>query len=259
MDIMGSNGFHGADAIRAGQVRLAGAASRLASGDRLFSAATDPAALITSENLMATLAALDAESRSVARGESVARTADGVLGGMSDLLLDARTHAVAAANEAGLSDEERAAHQMEVDSIMSTVNRLASTSTFNGDRLFDGDTVLRAGGGEYALGELSASALGVVGLEVGSASALDSIDGALDAVRTTRGELGAFSRYTLDPARDRIAITSENVAAANSVLRDADFAAEVVEMSRASIQVQAGVALVLAEDQMRSRVLDLLA
>ena len=119
---------------------------RVSTGQRINRAADDPSGLIASENLRAVLADLEAESDSLQRVDHVASTADAAIGEMSDLLTEARGLAVAAANTAGVSDEERQALQMELDSVISSIDRMAQSTSFNGDRLLDGTATLTANG-----------------------------------------------------------------------------------------------------------------
>jgi flagellin len=95
-------------------------------------------------------------------------------------------------------------------------------------------------------------------LSTGSASqALDTIDTALDAVNSARGNLGALqSRF--ESAISNIQVTAESVSAARGRIVDADFAAETANLSRAQILQQAGTAMVAQANQLPQQVLSLL-
>ncbi len=235
---------------RAGQT-VAGSLLRLATGERINRGADDPAGLIASENLRAALVSLDSEVNTIDRADAVANVADGALGQISDLLTDAKSRAVANANTAGLSDAERQANQLEVDSALQTADRIASTTRFNGEPLFTGDATLNAAGasltiarpdsasiGEvtangqtYRLGDVrSGGALNIVSGDVSAAAS--SIDAAISDVATQRGRLGAFQQDSLASERRSRQITIENTAAANSVIRDTDFASESAALAR---------------------------
>ena len=263
--------------VRRGFEMLNRSAERLATGSRINRASDDPAGLITSENLRAVLAALDAESRSLSRASQVATVADGALSEVSSLLTEAQGLAVAAANTAGTSDAEREAMQMEMNSIISTVDRLTGGATFNGSALFDGTTTITAGDASVALDALSSGTIGATEIDGtsytlaslqsgGSASlvgggaeaAMAVLESAAAQINTARGEVGAFDRYAVQGRVSAIAVEMENVAAAQSQIRDADAAAEVSSMIRADVQVRASLMSASVQQELATRVIDLL-
>ncbi|MEL7473932.1 MAG: flagellin, partial [Planctomycetota bacterium] len=125
------------------QAGRAQATNRLATGLRINRAADDPAGLISSEQLRAVLAALEAETRASHRTDAVANTADAALAEAASMVSDAKALAVAAANTGALSDAEREALQIEMDSMTQAASRTLERAGFAGERLFDGKTTLR--------------------------------------------------------------------------------------------------------------------
>lgn len=235
---------------RAGQT-VAGSLLRLSTAQRINRGADDPAGLIASENLRAALATLDAEVNTIDRADAVANVAEGALGEISDLLTDARSRAVANANTGGLSDAERQANQLEIDSALATADRIASTTRFNGEPLFTGDATLNAAGASLTIARPDTASIGAVSAggqtyrlsDVRSGGALNlvsgdvstgasSIDAAISDVATQRGRLGAFQQNALASERRSRQVSIENTAAANSVIRDTDFAAESAALAR---------------------------
>lgn len=214
---------------------VASAMQKLATGLRINRGADDPAGLITSENLRAALASLEAESRSMERSDAVANVADGALAEVSGLLADAQGAAVAMANTAGMSDAERAAHQMEMDSAMQSVDRIAATTTFNGQRVFGADMTLHAGDASLELAGFSAP----------SGTDAEALSDAAAMIASMRGEIGAFQANAIEPQLRSNAATMENTMGANSLIRDTDFAAEVANLARARV-LQASALGVLA-------------
>ncbi|MCA9296660.1 MAG: flagellin, partial [Phycisphaerales bacterium] len=185
---------------------------RLSTGSRIPAASFDPASLITSENFRTVLAALGTEVRAAERGEAVINTADAALGEASGLLAEAEALVLANANTAGLSDAEREANQLSIDSILASVNRIAGSTTFNGDALLDGTATVTVGGSSVDIIDAGTDALGVTEIDgtvytlsdIGAGAALDTTGGntenalaVLEAARvdltTNRGRLGAFS------------------------------------------------------------------
>ncbi len=256
---------------------LAGILEKLATGQRINYGKDDPAGLITSENLRAILAALDAETRTLERVDSVANVAEGALSEISGLLVQASGLAVASANTAGVSDAERAANQMELDSIVFSINRIANSTNFNGQRLLDGTATLSAGGGSITISSAAASALGEIDidgtthtlLDVASGGSLNIANGdlegtlqtiraAMDQVATQRGAIGAFQKNTIASQISTNQIAFENVAAANSVIRDTDYAKETAALSRAQVLDQSSIGVMSMNNFIRQQVMNAL-
>jgi flagellin len=112
---------------------------RLSTGFRINRGADDPAGLIASENLRAEKTAIDAAISNAERAEQVVNIAEGGLQEISSLLNQLEGLVTSTANEAGLSSEERAANQQQVDSILQTIDRIAGSTSFQGSRLLNGN------------------------------------------------------------------------------------------------------------------------
>ncbi len=117
---------------------LSRALTRLSTGLRINSGADDPAGLIASEALRSEITGLNKSISNTRRATQIITTADSALGQVSALLNDIRGLVVEAANEGALSDEEIAANQLQIDSSLTAINRIAQTTTFQGRRLLDG-------------------------------------------------------------------------------------------------------------------------
>src|SRR5438094_5414221 len=110
---------------------------RLSSGLRINSAKDDAAGLAISERMTSQIRGSNQASRNANDGISLAQTAEGDLGSISDNLQRMRELSVQAAN-ASNSDSDRAALQTEVGALKSEIDRVAKNSTFNGVKLLDG-------------------------------------------------------------------------------------------------------------------------
>lgn len=228
--------------------------TKLSTGLRINSGADDPAGLIASENLRATLAHLDAESRSIERAQHVASTADAALGEISDLANRAEELAVANANTAGMSEAEMEANQMELDSIVGAIDHIASTTTFNGSKLLDGSFSMTAANETYSFDSAQPGDLGATevdgqtytlgDLKSGGAITIDGGDAATAAqvlrtatgqIASARGRLGSISANALTPALNSLHVAIENITAAESFIRDTNFAFETANMARNQI------------------------
>ena len=112
--------------------------TRLSTGLRINSGADDPAGLIASEALLADMTSMGAAITNSTRANLLIATADSALGQVSSLLNDVRGLVVEAANTGVMSDAQIAANQLQVDSSLEAINRIAQTTTFQGRRLLDG-------------------------------------------------------------------------------------------------------------------------
>ena len=111
---------------------------RLSTGFRINRGADDPAGLIASENLRSEKASITAAIGNAERADQVINIAEGGLQELNSLLLEVQGLVGASANEAGLSDEEKKANQLQIDSILQTIDRIASATSFQGTKLLNG-------------------------------------------------------------------------------------------------------------------------
>lgn len=239
---------------------LATSLQRLATGQRINSGADDPAGLIASENLRSALAGLEAEAQALSRSDHVAAVADGGLAGTSDMLIEANGLAITAANSAGLSDSEKQALQGQLDSILSTIDSTAGDTTFNGDPLLDGTATISAGVSTLQLPDAGTGALGETVVDgetytladLKSGGSLNFVDGdvgiaqqviqkAMTEVSSARGEIGSFQKYSIGSRLPAIETTIENLTAANSLIRDTNYAVEAATLSRSLVLQQSSL------------------
>ena len=124
------------------QIRL----TRLSTGLRINSGKDDPAGLIASENLRRDIRSIEKAISNTERANQVIATADSALNQVSGLLNDIRALVVEAANSGAVSDEQIAANQLQVDSILNTINRIAGSTSFQGTKLLNGNYDYTASG-----------------------------------------------------------------------------------------------------------------
>lgn len=117
---------------------LVGSLERLSTGLRINRGADDPAGLIASENLRSEKAAISSAISNAQRAEQVVNVAEGGLQEISNLLLSLQGLIGATANDAGVSAEEKDANQLQIDSILQTIDRLANATSFQGIKLLNG-------------------------------------------------------------------------------------------------------------------------
>ncbi len=112
---------------------------RLSTGLRINRGADDPAGLLASENLRGEKAAISAAIGNAERADLVANIAEGGLQEVSGLLTEMQGLITATANNAGLSDAEKKANQLQIDSILQTIDRIADATNFQGSKLLNGN------------------------------------------------------------------------------------------------------------------------
>lgn len=223
---------------------------KLATGYRINRGADDPAGLISGEQLKAALEVLDAESRSVARVNNVAATADGYLAEASTILRENEALNVQLANSAGLTQAERDVIQFQIDSNNQAASRIVSNATFNGQKLFNGDVTLTANSSASTSSSSSATQVALPNL-----SSINTDD--LDALVSLRGEIGGFQSTTIESTINANAVARENTAAALSMIVDTNYAQTTAEAARLGVMVEAGVSVFTAANS-NTKAIDLI-
>jgi flagellin len=248
---------------------------RISSGLRINKAADDAAGLAVAENLDAGVRSLGMAKRNANDGIAVVQVAEGATNEVAEVLKRMRELAVQSSSET-LESTERTYVQAEYEQLHSEIDRIADVTEFNGLKLTNAtNTTLGVQVGMYNttddrisvdFGDISTSGtsgLGLATASVGLASvasaqaAIDSIDNALDTVNTYRSTYGAVQNR-LDSAIRSLDTYSENLKAAESQIRDADFAHEAAEMSKQQIMQQAGTAILGQANQINQGALRLI-
>jgi len=118
---------------------LGTALERLSTGLRINRGKDDPAGLIASQNLRAEKAALQQAINNAERADQVVNIAEGGLEEIASLLNELQALVTETANSAGLSVEERLASQLQIDSVLQTIDRVAAATSFQGLKLLNGN------------------------------------------------------------------------------------------------------------------------
>jgi flagellin len=147
------------NALRQNNAAESTSLERLSTGLRINTGADDPSGLIASENLKSETTGLNAAIDNANRADNIIGTADGGLGEVNDLLTQLQGLVSQSANTGGLSTAEVAANQTQVDSILSTIDRIAGSTSFSGKQLLNGDlSYTTSGVSSTALTDLSINA-----------------------------------------------------------------------------------------------------
>ncbi len=244
---------------------------KLSSGLRINRAGDDAAGLAISEGLKADIRALDQAARNAADGISLIQTGEGALDEVSNILLRMKELAEQSLNGT-LSDTDRGYLDAEYSALTGEIDRIAAATEFNGVKLLDGTgsatLSIQVGIGTATSdsvtidlsGNQDASALGVttgVDNTSNAGSAMSEIDAAIAAVVSSRGDFGALQNR-LEVSIRSINMTSENLSAANSRIRDVDVAHETSRMTSFQILQQAGVSMLAQANQTTGLAMSLL-
>jgi len=145
--------------------QLQTALSRLSTGLRINSGKDDPAGLIASENLRRDITAADKAISNSERANQLIATADSALAQISSLLNDIRGLTTEAANSGVLSSEQISANQLQVDSSLDAIDRIASVTTFQGRKILDGSLDFTTSGSNPSITDLqiNSASLGTAG------------------------------------------------------------------------------------------------
>ncbi|MGB0716971.1 MAG: flagellin [Phycisphaerae bacterium] len=133
-------------ALASNNASLNQALERLSTGLRINTGRDDPAGLIASETLRSSIRAIDTAIDNATRADTVVAVAEGGLQEISTLLLELEGLVDQSANEGGLTDEEISANQLQIDSILASINRLAEATAFGNKKLLNGNFDFSTGG-----------------------------------------------------------------------------------------------------------------
>ena len=236
---------------------------KLSSGLRINRAGDDAAGLAISESLKADIRALEQASRNAADGVSMIQTGEGAMDEISNILIRMKELAEQSATGT-VGDTERAYLDAEYTALTAEIDRIAAGTEFNGVMMLDG-----TGGAVNIQVGITSGANSQVAIDLATAmdsttltvatgvatsadalSAMDEIDVAIAAVSSNRADFGAIQNR-LESSIRNIGTTTENLAAANSRIRDVDVAKETASMTSYQILQQAGVSI-LAQANMSS-------
>ncbi len=265
------------------QSSLTTSMQRLSSGLRVNSAKDDAAGLAIAERMNAQVRGMNVAARNANDGISLAQTAEGALGKVSDSLQRMRELAVQSRNATN-TDADKDSLDKEFAELAKEIQRVLGGTTFNGKNILGAD----AGSQAFQVGanttsddtiEITTTQLtadssittvaGTDNTGAGRAkidssadstaigTVIDDIDAALDTINSERATMGA-SQNRFDAVISALQTSIENQSAARSRIMDADFASETANLSRAQILQQAGNAMVAQANQLPQQVLALL-
>jgi flagellin len=243
------------------------AMERLSSGKRINSSKDDAAGLAIASTMTSSIRGMSQAIRNANDGISLAQTAEGALGEVTNILQRVRELAVQAASGT-YSNADRTNLQAEVTELSDQIDNIISSTTFNGNTLFDSaaattfDVQIGSGATDQltiSIGALNMAPVGTasVATAAGATAALAVVDTALTAVSTNRASLGA-SQSRLESVVNNLTSNVTNLSDARSRIEDTDFSAETTNLAKAQILSQAATAMLAQANQSQSDVLSLL-
>jgi flagellin len=238
--------------------------AQLASGSRINKAADDAAGLAISENLKAQIRSTRQANRNANDGISLVQTAEGGLNEIGNIITRLRELGVQAASDT-IGDQERGFVNKEVFQLKDELQRIAQATTWGKTKLLDGSTPnydIQVGINNndfedritFHAAENTATldALGISGIDYtskeGAQTALSQLDGAQNGVNKMRANLGALQNRLVSTVQN-LGVFEENMAAANSRIRDTDVANSTAEVTRNQILLQAATSTLAQANQ----------
>jgi flagellin len=238
--------------------------AQLSSGSRITKAADDAAGLSISEGLKSQIRGYQQASRNAADGISMVQTAEGALGEISNILTRFRELGVQAASDS-VGDGEREFIDREMQQLKNEAQRIASSTRFGTTPLLNGeggrfdfqvdinnDDFNDRIGFDSADQNATVSSLGIDSLDFtskeGARAALEVLDGAQKKVNGYRANIGAIQNRLISTT-DTLAVSIENLSAANSRIRDTDIATSTADLAKNQILQTASTSVLAQANQ----------
>ena len=257
---------------------------KLSSGFRIVRAGDDAAGLAISEGMRSRINSLNQAMRNIDDGIGLTNVGDGALTEVHSMLQRLKTLALKSAN--GTYDQSnRETLNMEKDQILEEIDRIGSTTKFGGISLFSradanaitpgwqppelDDTIpLQIGGSaqaeevldveRYYIGsrELQLDKTDFSDVETGQKS-VGYIEDAIEAVSKVRASFGAAYMH-LEHTHNNLSVTSENMQAAESQIRDTNMAEEITKYTSSNIVLQSSNRILTNANNLPQTILELL-
>lgn len=257
---------------------------KLSSGMRINKAGDDASGLAVSEKMRSQIRGLNQAERNIQDGVSFIQATEGYLQETTDILHRLRELSVQSSN--GIySAEDRMYIQVEVSQLIDEVDRIASHAQFNGMNMLTGRFASPQEGGEVGasmflhvganmdqreqiyIGTMTAAAFNLVNVDTNEKMSISTpdqanmsigkVDEALKTLNKQRADLGAYQNR-FEMAQKGVSIASENLTAAESLIRDTNMASQMVEYVKDTILSQAGTSMLAQANQKSQSVMQLL-
>jgi len=235
---------------------LARAMKRMATGNRITQAGDDAAGLAISENLRAQLRGMKQARRNANDGISMVQVAEGGLNQVSNMLIRLRELAVQSASDT-IGDDEREMVDVEYQQIKQELQRITESTEFNGTTLLNGDGGIL----DIQIGIHNDPRLDRLSFDASKSDAsIEALGIIAETVLTKQGAQANFGavQNRLTHVVDNLSVAHENLSAANSRIRDTDYAEESAELAKQNILKQASVATLAQANNLNQLALKLI-
>ena len=257
--------------LRSNQTDLQESMQKLSSGQRINKSADDAAGLAISESLRAQTRGLNQAKRNANDGISLVQVAEGGLNEISNIMVRMRELTVQASSDT-IGAKERGFLDKEYQELKGEIDRISETTEFNGRQLLDASGAtgvfvqvgynsgasnaleLKLKDDSVDIDKIDTTNLNLQDTSIGLENReevvahLDTIDDALNTVASARATLGA-TQSRLTSAINNIGTSIENMSAANSRIRDVDYAEETAKLTQARIMSNASVSIISQANQ----------
>jgi flagellin len=259
--------------MRSTRLNLDKSLEKLASGYRINKAGDDAAGLAISESLRAQIRGYGQAERNTQDGISMIQVAEGGLNEVSSILIRLRELGVQAASDT-VGPVERQFLNVEYEQLLQEIDRIADATEFNGTPLLNGtgamfdfqigirnDPTIDRISFDASKADANTAAIGVnltsVADKASAQNSLAAVDKAIMNVSAMRADFGAIQNR-LQSTINNLAVSIENISAANSRIRDTDVAAESAELTKNNVLMQAGTSVLAQANQTTSAAVQLL-
>ena len=275
MTVIGTNtaALRAGNASNSANMQLSNAMERLSTGKRINSAKDDAAGLAIASSMTSQIRGMNQAIRNANDGVSMAQSAEGALGEVTNMLQRIRELSVQAASGTYGTDD-RTNMQSEVDELTAQIDQVITNTKFNGVALFDGTTTtvtVQTGANTADTVDLSMADLTSLTASGGAAGSydlgtttgttanatIDTVDTDIKGIATARAKLGA-GQNRLESVVNNLTSNVTNLTSARSGIEDADFSAETAALAKAQILSQASTAMLAQANQSQQGVLKLL-
>lgn len=247
--------------------------AQLASGNRITKSSDDSAGLAISEKLRANIRSSQQADRNANDGISMIQVAEGGLDESANILIRLRELAIQSASDT-IGETERSYTNLEFSQLKDEMQRISQTTEFNDVKLLDGsseqlDFQIGANNDDFedrivydpAKINSGLDALGLgseqVDTKEGAQGSLEKIDSAINTVSGQRAELGALQNRLITTSSN-LQTSVENMSAANSRIRDVDYAEVTAKNTQNNIMKQAGISVLTQANQTPQQALRLI-
>jgi len=250
------------------EAKLNSSMEKLSSGYRINRASDDAAGLAIANRLRANVRSLTVASRNVNEAKSLLNIAEGAASQIESILERMKELATQAASD-NTSTTDKAKLNAEYQQLIQEIDRIVDDTDYQGTALLDGTFTgtFQVGSGDTsgvdtltvsidALDSATLTADGDLTTAANATTELGAVDDAIDSLSTVLGNIGA-GMNRLDYTYANIQVTIENFSASESVIRDADMAAEMVTFTKNQILLQAGTAMLAQANMSTQNVLSL--